>query len=349
MLRTNDFDYDLPPERIAMEPAEPRDGCRLLAMDRRNGVCSHFIFRDIASLLRPGDRLVFNDTRVIPARLFTRKANGVRVEVFLLEKTAGGAWKALVNPGRRALPGTVLQVENASPPLRLIVLETLPGGARLVGMHNDTPGGPDLETVMAQYGHIPLPHYIERNDTESDRDAYQTVYARVPGAVAAPTAGLHFTAPLLDRLRSAGVELSYVTLHVGVGTFRPVKVDNPLEHPMHEERYSISAEASEQIEETRRSRGRIIAVGTTVVRVLEHCFATAGKIRPHDGSTNIMIMPPYKFGRVDAMITNFHLPKSTLLMLVSAFGGREQVLAAYGAAVEAEYRFYSYGDAMFLY
>jgi len=344
-MRTDDFDYHLPEKLIARKPVEPRDTCHLLVMSRRNGKCRHLQFCDLPSLLGPGDRLVFNDARVIPARLFTRKPTGGRVELFFLEKKADGtAWKALVKPARRIPAGIWLHIEE-NPSIRLQILDILPDGGRMVRTTDDI----SIESIMGQYGHMPLPHYIDRDDEPFDREAYQTVYAKIPGAVAAPTAGLHFTRSLLTELQSRGVGFSFLTLHVGVGTFRPVKVDNPSYHPMHEERFSLSPETVEDVEKTRANGGRIIAVGTTVVRVLEHCYIMKGRLFPHHGTTRIMIFPPWRFGIVDGIITNFHLPKSTLLMLVTAFAGRERVLTAYSEAIAASYRFYSYGDAMFIH
>ena len=348
MIRTEDFDYHLPASLIAQQPAEPRDSCRLLILPRNDGLFTHTVFSDVLRFLQPGDRLVFNDTRVIPARIYCKKATGGKFEVFFLEKADPVTWKALVKPGRRAPVGTRLQVE-ADETVLFSVTGVLTEGERLIQVAPES--GPDvtIESVMERYGHIPLPHYIERDDTPIDRDTYQTVYASVPGAVAAPTAGLHFTDELIQKLTRNGIDMTHITLHVGIGTFRPIQVEDPKMHVMHEERFSISPEAADQIESTRKNGGRIIAVGTTVVRVLEHSYARFGKIAAHDGATRIMIMPPYTFGRVDGLITNFHLPRSTLLMLVSAFCGRERTLAAYQEAVQASYRFYSYGDAMFIF
>lgn len=349
-MRTEDFDYKLPGHLIAQQPCDPRDACRLLALARGpHGVCSHMLFRDLPALLRPGDRLVFNDTRVIPARILMRKSNNTAVELFLLECIGGEQclWKALVKPGRRVAAGTTLHVE-ANPSVRCRVVEVLPTGERLV-QACDRESGVSIESIMESYGHMPLPHYIDRDDAAGDRDSYQTIYARSPGAVAAPTAGLHFTEALMADLKNRGIDFSYLTLHVGIGTFRPVKVENPLDHTMHEERFSLSPQTVAEINGTRVAGGRIIAVGTTVVRVLEHCFAMDSDLLPRNGTTRIFILPPWKFGVVDAMITNFHLPKSTLLMLVSAFAGTDRVLQAYREAVEAQYRFFSYGDAMFIF
>ena len=345
MLRTDDFHYDLPDGLIARHPVEPRDSCRLMMVERSTETFRHLQFSDLPGLLRPGDRLVFNDTRVLPARLFTRKPNGVRIELFFLEEAENGNWRALVRPGKRAPAGVVLAVEDHEE-IRLRIAAGTTAGERTVQI--DSSAHMTIPQLMETCGHIPLPHYIRRDDVSADRENYQTVYAAVPGAVASPTAGLHFTPSLMEQLRRQGVGLSCITLHVGIGTFRPVKVEFPADHPMHEERYAITAAAAGEIRATKEQGGRIIAVGTTVVRVLEHCAAQYGTVTPHEGVTRIKILPPYRFGMVDGMITNFHLPESTLLMLVSAFADREKVLRAYKEAIEMSYRFYSYGDAMFL-
>ncbi len=346
-MRTEDFRYDLPDGLIARQPVVPRDTCRLMTVPRNGEPFSHGSFSDLPDMLRPGDRLVFNDTRVVPARVYTRKVGGdARIELFFLETVENGTWKALARPGRRVPAGTMVALED-DPSVVMEITGVLPGGERLVAVKE--PSSLSIAEVMEQYGHIPLPHYIDRDDQAADREDYQTVYAATPGAVAAPTAGLHFTPALMEQLSRCGIDFSYITLHVGIGTFRPVKVENPLDHEMHEERYIVSSNAAEEIADTRRTGGRIIAVGTTVVRVLEHCHAGYGRLTAHAGSTRIMILPPYRFGMVDALITNFHLPESTLLMLVSAFSGRERILQAYREAIELSYRFYSYGDAMFLF
>ncbi len=346
-MRTEDFDYRLPPELIATEPAEPRDACRLLVMSGTDGAVRHYRFSDLPGLLNRGDRLVFNNTRVLPARLFTRKSTGGRVELFFVEKSVEeGAWKALVRPASRVPEGTVLAVEEA-PDILLKITDKLPDGSSIVRPENLT-SYKNIEDLMQKYGHMPLPHYIRRKDKPSDRENYQTIYAEKPGAVAAPTAGLHFTDSLMERLRASGIDFSYLTLHIGIGTFRPVKVADPRRHKMHKERFILSSLTAEEIENTRKRGGRIIAVGTTVVRVLEHCIATYGRLLPCEEYTDLMIIPPYRFKAVDGIITNFHLPKSTLLMLVCAFGGMENVLKAYQEAVKRSYRFYSYGDAMLI-
>lgn len=348
MIRTEDFDYHLPESLIAQQPVEPRDACRLLILPRQQGPCSHTRFSELINFLRPGDRLVFNNTRVIPARIFCRKATGGKCEIFFLEKIGHETWKALVKPGRYAQVGTQLRVEGSDAAAVLMVTGILPDGERRITVDQSSRTGTTIETIMDTYGHMPLPHYIEREDVAADRETYQTVYASVSGAVAAPTAGLHFTDRMLEDMINSGIGVTHITLHVGIGTFRPVQAVHAEDHVMHEERFVITPEAAEKIEETKRQGGRIIAVGTTVVRVLEHCYAQFGEVVAHGGTTRIMILPPYSFGKVDGLITNFHLPRSSLLMLVSAFCGRERILAAYREAVEKAYRFYSYGDAMLI-
>ncbi len=343
-LHTDQFDYDLPSGLIAQFPICKRDECRLLYVKKNSEKIDHYCFRDIISLLKKGDRLVFNDTRVIPARIYGRKENGLRIEFLFIEKIDQFRWTALVGPARRLRIGSMVQVENC-PCCFLKILQILPNGNRVVQLVGD--GAVTIDQLLERYGHLPLPHYIERSAELSDLESYQTVYARKNGAVAAPTAGLHFTDELFQKLSLAGIDISFLTLHVGVGTFRPVKEKDPRKHVMHEERYELSAETVEQIKTTRERGGRIIAVGTTVVRVLEHC-ALNGILQPGIGRTRLMILPPYDFKIVDGLITNFHLPKSTLLMLVCAFGGHKKIMEAYRVAVRDRYRFYSYGDAMLI-
>ena len=314
-------------------------------MQRYRGVAGHHTFRDLIKLLRRGDRLVFNDTRVIPARLFGIKDNGLRIECLLTDMVSPLLWKALLNPARRLKKGAMMLVEG-SDDCFLRVEEIYEDGSRLVGLVEQS-GILTFADIMERYGHVPLPHYIERSDEKADRESYQTVYARNAGAIAAPTAGLHFTNDLLGRLRNEGVDFSFVTLHVGVGTFRPVKAADPREHPMHEERYQLSQKTINEITATKESGGRIIAVGTTVIRVLEHC-AISGNMVAGAGQTRLLILPPYHFRVIDGIITNFHLPRSTLLMLICAFAGTLPVLHAYKEAVENRYRFFSYGDAMLI-
>ncbi len=343
-LHTDQFDYDLPSSLIAQFPLSQRDECRLLYINRKSGKTDHYYFKDIISLLRKGDRLVFNDTRVIPARIYGRKENGLLIEFLFVEKIDQLNWIALVGPARRLRIGSMVQVENC-PKCFLKIMQILPNGDRVVQLVGD--GAVSIEQLLEKYGHLPLPHYIDRDENNGDRESYQTVYARKNGAVAAPTAGLHFTDDLIHKLSEAGIDISFLTLHVGVGTFRPVKESDPRKHVMHEERYELSAETVGQINTTRGKGGRIIAVGTTVVRVLEHC-ALNGKLQPGVGKTRLMILPPYDFKIIDGLITNFHLPKSTLLMLVCAFGGQKTIMDAYKVAVNDCYRFYSYGDAMLI-
>jgi S-adenosylmethionine:tRNA ribosyltransferase-isomerase len=337
-MRVAEFDYDLPAERIA-QSAAPRGASRLLVLDAPDAG-RHRSVADLPELLLPGDLLVVNDTRVLPARLFaTRATGGGRVEVLLVEKLAPRRWDALARPGRKTRPGTRLVL---APGLGATVV-----AKRVDGRHTlelDAEIEPHLETL----GHVPLPPYIGRADTEEDRERYQTIFAREPGAIAAPTAGLHFSAELLERLAARGVERAAVTLHVGIGTFKPVTADLVHEHVMEKERYEISAAAAEAIERARRAGRRIVAVGTTVVRTLESAAArsSSGSIEPGAATTDLFIYPGFRFRAVDLLLTNFHLPRSSLLMLVSAFAGRERVLEAYREAIDAGYRFYSYGDAM---
>lgn len=321
-MLTSDFDYDLPEDRIAQEPA-PRGESRLLVLDAE-GPERHRRVRDLPRLLRPNDLLVLNDTRVIPARLFGRRGEG-KMEVLLVEKLGDRDWEALVRPGKRAKPGTEILFEGLSAE----VVEKREDRYRL---RFSEPVEPHLDRL----GHIPLPPYIHRPDDAADRERYQTVFARTPGAIAAPTAGLHFSKEILQELRTA-----WVTLHVGIGTFKPVSAERIEDHRMDRERYEVSEETAEAIRRTKESGGRIVAVGTTVVRTLESSGGEAG-----NGSTELFITPGYRFKVVDVLLTNFHLPRSTLLMLVSAFAGRERVLAAYEEAIREGYRFYSYGDAM---
>jgi len=330
---TRDFDYDLPAASIAQEPA-PRGESRLLVLDRQ-GPERHSRVSDLPGLLHPGDLLVLNDTRVIPARLYGRSAGGGRMEILLIERVAEREWDALVKPGRRARPGAVFSLDEG---LAAEVIDKHEDGRHRLRFTEP------IEPHLDRLGHIPLPPYIHRPDTPEDRERYQTVFARQPGAVAAPTAGLHFTAALLA---AAGIEIARVTLHVGIGTFKPVAAERIEEHRMESERYEIGEETAGAIRRARAAGRRIVAVGTTVVRTLESAaLAGEGEVRAGSGATKLFITPGYQFQGVDALLTNFHLPRSTLLMLVSAFAGRERVLAAYEEAITNGYRFYSYGDAM---
>jgi S-adenosylmethionine:tRNA ribosyltransferase-isomerase len=339
-MLTADFDYHLPPELIAQHPAARRDGSRMLVLARDGEGVSHRLFSDFPALLRPGDVLVINDTRVIPARLLGRKPTGAEVEIFLLNPLAGDLWRCLVNPGRKLRPGDrVLFGET----MAAEIVDRHADGSRSVRFAHDG----DFQTALEKVGHIPLPPYIHRaGDEPEDRERYQTVYAAQPGAVAAPTAGLHFTPELLAAVEARGARLARITLHVGIGTFRPVTAELAEEHRMEAERYEISPEAAALITGARPG-GRIFAVGTTSVRTLESAWDDEiNGIRAGSAWTSLYIRPGYAFRAVDALLTNFHLPKSTLLMLVSAFAGRERVLAAYAEAVREGYRFYSYGDCM---
>lgn len=343
-FRTSDFDFHLPPEQVAQRPAERRDASRLLVVDRAAGALAHRRFADLAELVAPGDALVLNETRVFPARLVGRKPTGAQAEVFLLHPAAGGderLWTALVRPGGKLKPGRVVEI---GPELAVEIVDSTPGGERVVRLVTELP----VQEALDRHGHIPLPPYVEREDTAEDRERYQTVYARERGSVAAPTAGLHFTPELLAALEAKGVRVVRLVLHVGVGTFRPVETEDPAEHRMHSEWYRVPEEAAAALNATRAGGGKVWAVGTTVTRTLESVADEDGTVCAGEGWTDIFIRPPYRFRAVDRLVTNFHLPRSTLLMLVSAFGGYELVMRAYREAVERGYRFYSYGDAMLL-
>ena len=334
-MKTSDFDYHLPDNAIAQIPVEPRDSSRLLVLDRKTGEVTHRIFRDIGKYLNPGDLLVLNQTRVIPARLYAHKPTGGRVEILLLKREDLLTWECLVG-GKGLSAGKRLSVENGPDADILSVLE---GSRRLIKFSEP------VEPFFPKAGHIPLPPYIHTG--LSDPERYQTVYARESGSAAAPTAGLHFTPRLLEELRSKGVQIAYVTLHVGLDTFAPVNEENPEEHTIHTEWCELGQETAELINQTRNGGGRIVAVGTTSVRTLES-WKGGIPIHPFNGPTDLFILPGYKFNLVDGMVTNFHLPKSTLLMLVSAFAGRELILKTYETAIKEGYRFYSFGDAMLL-
>ncbi len=338
-MRLSDFDYELPPERIAQYPADRRDASRLLELDRRSGAVTHRHFPEIVELLAPGDVLVLNDTRVIPARLIGRRPTGGRVELLLIEPVEGPRWRALGKPARALRPGA--SVEFGDGRLVARVVEREAEGVRLVDLEHEG----ELLPLLDEIGLPPLPPYIERPAQPDDRERYQTVYARRPGAVAAPTAGLHFTPELLAAIRARGVGIGQLTLHVGIGTFLPVRAERIEDHVMHAEHYEVSPELAELVN---GRAGRLVAVGTTVTRALESVADESGAITPGSGCTGLFIYPGYRFRAVEAMLTNFHLPRSTLIMMVSAFAGREHILDAYRQALVAGYRFYSYGDAMFI-
>ncbi len=338
-MRRQDFQFELPAELIAQYPAPERTASRLLVMDSRTGALQDRQFEDLQDLLSPGDLLVMNDTRVIPARLFGNKASGGKIEVLVERILDEHTFLAQVRASKSPGPGTKLHLQNN---IKVDVLDREGDLFRLF-CAGDTP----VVKLLEQHGHMPLPPYIDRADNERDQDRYQTVYARHAGAVAAPTAGLHFDQALLDKLRALGIEQTWVTLHVGAGTFQPVRVDEIREHTMHSEWIDVSDTVCEQVAATRARGGKVIAVGTTSVRCLETA-ARSGSLRPFTGETDIFIYPGYEFKVVDALLTNFHLPESTLLMLVCAFGGYEHTLAAYRHAVSKCYRFFSYGDAMLI-
>ena len=338
---TADFDYELPPELIAQTPSEQRDRSRLLVVDRATGELHHRVFADLVELMQPGDVLVLNETRVFPARLRGRRAGGGEAEILLLHPSADdpATWVAMVRPGARLKPGRSVTVSDT---LSVEIVGQLESGERLVRPRTPLP----LEEALQRFGEVPLPPYVRRGPTEADRDRYQTVYARERGSVAAPTAGLHFTPELLDAAVRRDVGVARLVLHVGPGTFRPVEDDDPTRHRMHSEWYRVDAAAAAAVNDARARGGAVWAVGTTSVRTLETVADPEGVIRSGEGWTDIFIRPPYRFRAVDRLVTNFHLPRSTLLMLVSAFGGHELTMRAYAEAVRERYRFYSYGDAM---
>lgn len=337
-MKTHDFYYDLPKERIAQTPVEPRDHSRLLVMDRFTGEMEHRHFYDITDYLRPGDLLVVNDSRVLPARLYGYKQDtGAHMELLLLEQKENLLWECLAKPGKKAKPGTKLIFGDGL--LTGEVVEVKEDGNRMVRFTCDG----NFYSVLDQIGQMPLPPYI--TEKLQDKERYQTVYSKELGSAAAPTAGLHFTPELMDKIRAMGVDFASVTLHVGLGTFRPVKAEEVTQHKMHSEHCLLPKETAEKILQTKAKGGRVIAVGTTSCRTLESVATFTGKIQPWEGYTDIFIYPGYEFKVLDGLITNFHLPESTLIMLVSAFAGREHILHAYEEAVRLEYRFFSFGDA----
>ena len=335
-MKTSDFDYNLPESSIAQTPAEPRDSSRLLVLHRDTGEVGHRIFRDVTDYLNAGDLLVLNQTRVIPARIYARKETGGRVELLLLRRRDELTWEALVG-GKGLRVGKIAQIEDG-PEVKII--EELDASERLIKFSEP------IEPYFSAVGNVPLPPYI--HEKLDDPERYQTVYAKEPGSAAAPTAGLHFTPRLLEELQVKGVNIAYVTLHVGLDTFAPVNEENPEEHKIHSEWCELPQETADAVNETRARGGRVIAVGTTSVRTLESAAVGQNVILSYNGPTSLFILPGYEFQIVDAMITNFHLPKSTLLMLVSAFAGRERILETYKIAVQEGYRFYSFGDAMLI-
>jgi S-adenosylmethionine:tRNA ribosyltransferase-isomerase len=336
---TSDYDFDLPPDRIAQRPAAKRDESRLMIVRRASGQIEHSKFSDLPSLIPEGDALVINTTRVYRARLLGTRDSGAPAEVLLLKPLGDDKYEAMVHPGGKLKPGRRVHV---SPDLEIEILEATERRTRVVRLRSTLP----IESAIERYGHTPLPPYIERTDEDVDSERYQTVYARESGSVAAPTAGLHFTDELLGAIEKRGVKRAEVVLHVGAGTFKPVEVEDPAEHVMHEESYSLSAESAAALNDVRNAGGSIWAVGTTSVRVLETVAAATGSFAARSGETRIFIRPPHQFRAVDRMITNFHLPRSTLLMLVASFAGYDLVMRAYREAIETGYRFYSYGDAM---
>lgn len=354
-MRTDDFDYDLPANLIAHYPAPARDGSRLLVLERSKNLLEHRNFSDLPSFLRPGDLLVLNNSKVIPARLRAKKETGSQIEVLLTEEVDTNIWWSMLKPGKRVRPGTRLHLldhsSNATPVIATVQEKSNEGHFRLFFT-----GVNDIKTVLDELGELPLPPYIHRptGPATHDLDRYQTVFAKPLGSVAAPTAGLHFTPLLLEQLRRKGIATAEVTLHVGLGTFMPVKAESLAEHRMHEERYEVPASAADAIRSAKARGGRVIAVGTTSLRVLESVAAKSGDFIAGAGRTRLFVYPPYQFKVVDALLTNFHLPKSTLLMLVSAFAspaetaGIERIRNAYQEAVREQYRFFSYGDAMLI-
>jgi S-adenosylmethionine:tRNA ribosyltransferase-isomerase len=367
-VRVTDFHFDLPEELIAQAPPPVRGSSRMLVLDRSVPEYRDNYFRNLPDLLHPGDLLVLNDSRVIPARLFATRARGTatqasspdpagRIEVLLTQQLGPHEWTALVRPGKKVQPGEHLLFTASGDSLPLLEAEVIAAGEygertlRFAAVDN-------FHLILDRIGHMPLPPYIHRSDTQDDRERYQTVFSHEPGSAAAPTAGLHFTPPILDRLRERGMEIASITLHVGLGTFQPVRAENVEDIRLHAERYTISPQTTEAINKALREKRRIIAAGTTTTRTLEHCAHAAGSnafephsgvvLHPHSGETSIFISPGYRFRVVSGLLTNFHLPQSTLLMLVSAFAGREFALAAYRHAVRERYRFFSYGDCMLI-
>lgn len=340
-MDVKDFDYDLPEELIAQDPLEDRSSSRLMVLDKNTGEVSHHVFKEIVKYLRPGDCLVLNNTKVIPARLFgVKEGTMAKIEILLLKRRQNDVWETLVKPGKKAKPGTKIIFGDGL--LTGEVIDVVDDGNRLIQFSYEG----IFEEILDKLGQMPLPPYITHQ--LKDKNRYQTVYAKYDGSAAAPTAGLHFTKELLQQVKDKGVDIAEVTLHVGLGTFRPVKVDNVLDHHMHSEFYMVSQEAADKINNAKKNGGRIISVGTTSTRTLEAASDENGMLKECSGWTDIFIYPGYCFKVIDCLITNFHLPQSTLVMLVSALAGREHVLNAYKEAVEERYRFFSFGDAMFI-
>ncbi len=341
-MKRTDFYYDLPQELIAQTPVEPRDSSRLLAMNKNTGEISHRYFRDILDYFRPGDCLILNNTKVLPARMYgTRVDTGALVEFLLLSQKSYDTWEVITGPGKKARVGHKFTFGNGI--LTAEVIDVLPDGNRIAKFGFEG----NFFEVIDKVGEMPLPHYI--TEKLEDKNRYQTVYAKEDGSAAAPTAGLHFTPELMEKIKEKGVEIGFVTLHVGLGTFRPVKADNIEEHHMHSEHYHLPAETADLINKTKQNGGRVFAVGTTCCRTLESVASFRGEIREDDGWTDIFIYPGYEFKCIDCLITNFHLPESTLIMLVSAFCGYDNTMNAYKVAVEEKYRFFSLGDSMLIF
>ena len=340
-MDVKDFYFDLPQELIAQDPLEDRSASRLLVLNKHTGRVTHRHFRDIKEYLKPGDCLVINDTKVIPARLFgIKKDTGAKIEVLLLKRRENDIWETLVKPGKKAKPGTELEFGDGR--LTATVVDVVEEGNRLIQFHYEG----IFEEILDELGQMPLPPYITHQ--LQDKNRYQTVYAKHEGSAAAPTAGLHFTKELLDEIEAMGVKIAHVTLHVGLGTFRPVKVDNVLDHHMHSEFYMVEESEAKKVNDTKAAGGRVICVGTTSCRTIESAAGADGTLKAGSGWTEIFIYPGYQFKILDCLITNFHLPESTLVMLVSALAGRESVLEAYQQAIKERYPFFSFGDAMFI-
>jgi S-adenosylmethionine:tRNA ribosyltransferase-isomerase len=339
--RTADYDFDLPPDLIAQTPAERRDESRLLVLDRAAGTIAHRKFTDLPGYLSPGDALVLNSSKVIRARLLGTRDSGAPAEVMLIKSLGDGRYEAMVHPGGKLKPGRKISVSTQ---LDVEIQEITDRRTRIVQLHTELP----FDEAIERFGHIPLPPYIRRADESADATRYQTVYAREPGSVAAPTAGLHFTDQVLDEIRRREVSIAEVILHVGAGTFKPVEVEDPADHVMHEEWFTVPATTADLLNATRARGGSITAVGTTAVRTLESAVSSDRRFAPASGETAIFIRPGFEFKAVDRLLTNFHLPRSTLVMLVAAFAGYDPVMEAYQAAIAERYRFYSYGDAMLI-